>query len=239
MIQEATSTTDSLQVATDTVRQAAEFMGQVGDSVVVGTSLPDVIVNMPGDPILESLIGVLIAAFASFITYWLTRRQDSQRSKSTYIGVLKSVHAELRWIQNHAENLSRSVSEVKRISVEEGAFVVEETPEPVHLDWIESCRSKMLEYDRVNMMLLHALSHFTNLARDTNRTLNFRVAKSLVVDLDGETKRAALSDYFETLETQYLAKLKNASVWLADEIEKNLKELGDDTDLLPPPALRK
>jgi hypothetical protein len=233
VIQDAASfvEVDTLQVPTevlDTLRVAV-------DSVVAA---PDIIINVPGDPLLELILGVIIAGVASYLTYFLTKHQERQKTRTNYIGILKSAHAEVCWIGNHTRRLKNTVLEVKRVSMIEGDFAVDSTPEPIHLEWIESCRARLLEYEKVNMQLVHLLSHYINLIRDTNRSLDFRAAKSLIVDVSESERNDALQEYFDTLTSEFVGKVETASGWIIELIKKELSDLNEDSDLVPPPQLK-
>src|SRR5699024_979367 len=113
--------------------------------------------------IISTLGGVFIALLASFLTYALSKRRTRIKEERIYQGILYSVHLELDWQLNHNRMLRGELSNIRRLSLKEGRFIVEKAPDEFHIDYIENCRERILDYDLFDPKILAFLSTYINL----------------------------------------------------------------------------
>lgn len=156
---------------------------------------------------ISTLGGVFIAVLAAFLTYLLSKRQTQEREEKIYQGILYSVHIELDWQQNHNNLLRRELSNLHRLSHEEGRFIVERAPDEFHTNYIESSRERILNYNSFNHKILAFLSTYINLLIDANRHIDFSIARSLDLGDDLNHRRELISQYFQKIEENCLSKI--------------------------------
>ena len=166
----------------------------------------------------------------------LTRKFEYDRTRNIYLGLLKAIHAELGWHENHTRRLKETLDEISCQSQAAGEFIVDNAPEQHPIEWLQSCRERLFEFRDVDIRLVHLLSTYINLVRDTNRYLDFSTIKSLNATGSWDDSERAIKGYFDTLNGQYIEKIFTGITMLRTQIEGNVRKMDSDKDLLPSPS---
>lgn len=147
---------------------------------------------------LGSLLAALVAAFSAFLAYWLSERRTRLRQRQIYFRLLHEVYHELEWHESLKQRLQNHLNEVLRIALAQGEIVITSPPEIFRVEYLDSCRSKILEYDRFNTELLPYLSTYINLVNVINGSVDLRKLRELLAHFDdAEGYKMAAQEYFQ------------------------------------------
>jgi len=177
--------------------------------------------------IIGTLGGTLIALIAACLTFYFSQLQAKRKERESYQSMMYVLHTELYWQNNQLDLLKRTLDELKKVSIKEREFVIENPPAEFNLSIVEKCLDKIIDYEDYNHKLVVFLVSYINQIKSLNNILDFRNVRELMSKTSKNETRdieKLIEGYFNTFNVEYIDKAKPNISTIRKLIENELKD---------------
>lgn len=158
--------------------------------------------------ILGAFLASLIALASILVTNAINknqiRKEKEQLIKEKEIisaNLLHSIYHELNLIINSSKIIQLQLTAIKKLSVQERKPIADNIPEKFDVDYLNSCRVKLLEYDTYKSELVPKLSEYMAIIARLNRYTDLKYFTATATRMtDEDSFGTAVESYFENLD---------------------------------------
>lgn len=151
----------------------------------------------------------MIAILASFLTYYLTLRQQNNKEKQNYNGLLYTLHTELYWHSHHLHLLKNTIKLLAEALIKKD-FILKKPLIEIDIALTNQILLQLIDYKGYNYDLITLLTSYNNQIKSLNYFLDFNSASEFLKLIKDDEKD--VKSYFESLENQYINKTQTTII---------------------------
>jgi len=171
--------------------------------------------------IIGAVVSLIIVIISISGTYYCTILHYNNKSKNKYFGLLKIIKTELDWTKIELNILSKTLQLYKEYSIENQSFVSVISISKFDTSILENLLKDIIEYKKTNPRVVKYLISHIHLLKSINQNLDFSNANELLKPIIEISEiKEKISDFFYTLENEYIQKDKRTIKSIEDLIEE-------------------
>ena len=170
----------------------------------------------------EYLPGIIIAIVAAALTFYFSRLSENKNAKLTYFKTFEIIEASFDWNLSQINRLDTSLTLLKEKSIKSKTIIIDEFPVSFNSSIIQASVDKLIRYKKSDEQLIKLLIFYSNHLEELNYQIKFEAVNKTIKGLDEERIEEDISTYFNSIQSEYLDKLKT-EIEICKQIMKNAR----------------